>query len=421
MMCVKIFQKNTMLIFIAVLVQICSGYEITTWYESPDLPTFLLFPFTESLSVPPSQSTHVVCIVNNASLDNVSFILYRVNNDNIKEKLEESGPYSVDAQGTMNVLTLAGYRGTGRYGVYGCQLSDRETEEVLAVKEFTILDGDFSFQTKGIGLSSFIGASGFIKCGNLSRPNNYPGLSFTWRREDKKAINGNKSANIIFFENLKSEDDGYYYCIASSDGQASVIDRIRVQVTIPSKDDLSLGGDSCKIWTAEQFRSLKPEHACQTGAEIVAQKNSDVLCCSSNTSLVSETGRQRRRQIWFRIAMFLGDNLTHKNCLKFVLCEAGCRDLIKDGPREDNPEARPDDPEYLSELLESWDYGHAIAGKGDTELCRAECHDKYTGCSEWYLKPWDWILTSIHKLGMNSFDGVEWVIDKWEMIDKMFG
>ncbi len=45
--------------------------------------------------------------------------------------------------------------------------------------------------------------------------------------------------------------------------------------------------------------------------------------------------------------MFVGDKIGHKECLLHVLCESGCIDLIRDGPRDTNPLAHPGDPEYL--------------------------------------------------------------------------
>ncbi len=112
--------------------------------------------------------------------------------------------------------------------------------------------------------------------------------------------------------------------------------------------------------------------------------------------------------------MFVGDKIGHKECLLHVLCESGCIDLIRDGPRDTNPLAHPGDSEYLQELLNAWNAGQKLAAQKNEKLCKSSCTKSYPGCKDSDKNMWKKLYTTGHKVGMGTFNQIEKLIDWWK-------
>ena len=120
----------------------------------------------------------------------------------------------------------------------------------------------------------------------------------------------------------------------------------------------------------------------------------------------THSDRQKSRQKWFRVAMAVSDWNSTRNCLKNVLCEAGCSDMIKFGKRDDNPQDVCGDPKNLKDLVDAYGNGQRFGEIGPNTNCTSKCAG--TSCDSNWLK---WLLSHAHEAGMTSFDAHQKVME----------
>ncbi len=88
--------------------------------------------------------------------------------------------------------------------------------------------------------------------------------------------------------------------------------------------------------------------------------------------------------------------------------------MIRDGPRDTNPIARPGNPEYLQELLYAWHAGQRLTAQKNETLCKSTCTKSYPDCKDPDKNMWKKLYSTGHKVGMGIFNQIEKLIDWWK-------